>query len=274
MGSIANTALPLPMTSWRAALVLLAGIGCVVFGSGSGVAEERSVWRDHGEFVRLEPQDGGAAPNSHPVRMSAEQIIQALGDLKVKDPSRKKPFDLFTASQLRRLSQHLSEALAQARPSEDVTFASLGNQLGASGLKEPKVTTGRLFYSNGSLNLILGEVLAVARDEDNWARQSDQRSAPYAPGQRQTVSRFSAALFEKPGGAVYLHQPDRHDWMVFSSEAVSQAAPAQAPAGTPAGNDTARSVQERLQVIDDLRRRGIITEEEARAKRKQILDPL
>ena len=53
-----------------------------------------------------------------------------------------------------------ARALSQAGPNEDVTFVVVGQRKAVYGLaKQRKVTTGRVFYREGKLNIIFGKMI-------------------------------------------------------------------------------------------------------------------
>ena len=71
------------------------------------------------------------------MRVPAADLRRVLSEIMVRDATRG-PVGVFTEVQLARIVPHLSAALLQAQPSEDVTFVSLGNQPGALALDVPR----------------------------------------------------------------------------------------------------------------------------------------
>jgi len=188
-----------------------------------------------------------------------------------------------------------------------VVFAVVGVTKVLWGLtRSPAVTAGRGFVRNGELNLIFGEVL---RPVD---RYSGRQVEPFVPGLRASPRRLSASIVAGPG--VGFHEDAagvRPDWVVVklgdggrkpvpppdseSTERPAAPAPAIAAPTAPAegpgdsvsagggeirgervGEESpeAEAIGRRLGVVEELRRRGLISEEEYRAKRKEILDDI
>jgi hypothetical protein len=318
---------------------LSAGLGgCSVFDFGSGgegveQKVDKLIWRNRDSYVRLERQDvrkGRAVPpNAHPVNISPDRLENGLAKIEIKRSKKEGPIPLFTEWELESLSKHVSAGLAQARPDQDVTFSIVGWPKGERlGLKEPKLTTGRVFYQGGQLNLIFGEAHREANDQD-WPireHESDRRLDPYVPGMRSFTKRHEWELMAEPGSGI--HRPlgvKRTDWLVFAPQALAApptavsarggapaaaasevdqlrqelqqlrremqsgrsapggyyppAAPAQPaqtyappppPQAQPPGG-AGGSVQQRLLVLEDLWRRGLISDEEYETKRQKIL---
>ncbi len=240
-----------------------------------------TVWQGRDSYVRIERQDvprgQAVAPNSHPVDLAPGQIRNAFGAVYVRLPGDEEPSPVFNEAELEILGEQISKALARADPNRDVTFTILGRHAGPLRLPAPKVTTGRVFYRGGQLNLIFGAVQDDARIEDGILRLEDPRLRPYVPGTRASTTRHAWVLTVPPGrsGVYRVAGMNRDDWLVFTAEAMAQAPsalPERAPRGVapPAG----RSIQERLATLEDLRRRGLITEQEYRIKRQEILNAL
>jgi hypothetical protein len=259
---------------------------------GESHARTETLWRSHrGEYVRIEPQDiSGAqvAANDQPVHLTAGEIRGMLETLRVSpDGDAKSAIPVFAVRELDILSEKLSEGLAQARAREDIGFAVAGYRsvlFGAS--KEWQMTTGRVFFQGGKLNLIFRE---VHREYDD---KIEQRLHPPRPGSRAAaIKRAWRLLLEPPVTFADVAGASREDWVVIEAEAMPhRAAEAQAtPMGEPppvGGNqelpegvntvDLAdpKHIKERLMTLKRLRDTGVITEEEYCFKRRRILDEL
>ncbi len=311
----------------------LGGCAFLDFGSGQGIERkvDKVVWELRDNYVRLERQDvlkgKTLPPNAHPVNILADRLKTALAKIQVKHSNKDRPAPLFSEWELDQLSSHISAGLAEARPNQDVTFAIVGwHKGGLGGLKQPTVTTGRVFYQGGQLNLILGEAQRATETGENLTRQAqaDRRLDPYVPGMRGFTKRHDWVLVTEPGSGI--HRPpgtNRSDWVVLSPRALTAAptavsarggapaaaasevellrreleqlrrevrggagapgysypstAPAQ-PAQTYSPAPTAQvpgtadpNARQRLIVLDDLRNRGLISDEEYQVKRQRIL---
>lgn len=324
------------------------GIG----GGGDGIEQkvDKVVWKSRDSYVRLESPDSlkgaAVAPNAHPVSLDPPQLYNALQRIRIQQPDKEGSVPLFSEWELEQLSINIAKALAEASPKQDVTFAIVGWHKDFLGLKQPKLTTGRVFYQGGQVNVIFGEAHRDAKDID-WALQEhkgDRRLDPYVPGMRSFTKRHDWRLVTEPGSGIY-RPPGvkRSDWLVLTAQAFTvppaavavqrggqaPAAPAgggpeveqlrqeverlrqdlqrmqgqsyyppaagqgqgqgqgyyppagaPAPAAEPPAPPTANGiapkgpVQQRLIVLEDLRAKGLISEEEYQARRRQILSGL
>lgn len=278
-----------------ALLLLLPAIAVLLLLSpGTSPAREgKTIWQSRDQFVAIEKQDGeGTAANDHPAKLSAEQLRSMLESMEITETGKNKVLPVFNEPEREILVEMLREGLSLAGPKEDVTFAVIGQFPTLFGLaRERKVTTGRVFYRGGELNIIFGMVHRDFRDNE------DRRLAPFVPGSRtrpaEPGGRISASVGE-PGSTM-----KRGDWIVFSPASIGSspgtpgesAAPAMKPEPSerrPPVTDTTRkqeskpakqdkqgrTVEERLMLLNDLRNKKLITEEEYRTKRLEILNEL
>lgn len=239
-------------------------------------------------YVRIERSEApGQGGNSHPVALDPAQLRSALAKLKVKgglsdgDP-------VFSDAELDEIVPPLVSALAKAKPGEDVTFAVSGKRGALGAIQGRSVTSARMFYRNGQLNVIFGLVHNPFEQQlqaTGWLR-------PFTPGKRDAPLDASIAI--DPIGARHA-AAGRRDWVVFGEEALAAGragepagragtatpapgapAGAVAPAGTapaqPLTTDTQyQEVERRLKVLNRLKENGLISEEEYREKRRAIL---
>jgi Short C-terminal domain len=243
----------------------------LMLASTSHASKLRHLWQSSDQFVALELQDsvstGPVQPNDHPIELTLDRIIAILASIDIQATGDGKPEPLFTRSAVQVLAPHLLQGLRQASPKEDVTFAVIGLHGALHGLaKSPKVTTGRVFYKEGRLNIIVGLAQQEVRDRD------DRRLFPFTPGARQKASEGEWRLLAQPArkGCTL----ERKDWVIFSDEWQEPAAELSAPAQPGKGTNDGRTAAERLTALKDLRDKGLISEEEYQKKRAQILDGL
>jgi hypothetical protein len=275
-------------------LVLLAvclGIpGCATMKSGpGGDAFVKSLWQSRDQFVAIEKQDrqpGFTVPaNAHPTDISVDRLHSVLESIVVRIPGKEKTVQLFSDSVLKVMSEYIREGLALAAPDEDVTFAVIGHYPALMGLmNERKVSTGRVFCQDGQISIIFGDVMRDVKDNE------DRRLYPFLPGLRTAGEPRKWSLAAKQGMEDFTMK--RPDWVIFpiAGPAVPVAVPTilQGPdrAGTgskainpaetrekPAAANK-KSVEERLLMLNDLRNKKLITEEEYRVKRLEILNEL
>jgi membrane protein YdbS with pleckstrin-like domain len=115
------------------------------------------------------------------------------------------------------------------------------------------------------LNSQINEIVGGGRREpippDMQPR--DRYGAPYAQPERDDEGAHDTPPF---GVAAHAEQPERTPGGPAPSPAPA------APPGTPAPGTPASGIRDRLIELDDLRRRGIVSEEEFAAKKSELLD--
>jgi hypothetical protein len=249
----------------------------LMLSSTSRASDIQYLWQSRDQFVALERQDtvstGLAQPNDHPAELSLDRLTAILTSIDIRPAGGAKPEPLLTRPAVEALTPYLRQALQQASPNQDVTFAVIGLYSALSGLtKSPKVTTGRVFYKAGRLNIIVGLVQQEVRDRD------DRRLFPFTPGSRQKPSSGEWTLLTNTPLV-------RSDWMAFGEEWQSPVAPAAAveqrlpatqtaPVPPEKRNSDTRSPADRLTTLNELKNKGLISEEEYRSKRLEIMNGL
>jgi hypothetical protein len=264
----------------------------LLLSSVSQASDVRKLWESRDQFVALERSGTGIA-NDHPLELSPDRLTAILASIEVTTADSRSPQQLMTNQSLEALVPHLIQGFRQAEPGEDVTFAVIGLYTSAMGLaKSPKVTTGRIFYKEGRLNIIFGFV------QKDFNEREDRRLYPLTPGSRQKISEGEWGLLPQPGQGGY--SMVRRDWVTFRDDwraAVAQApvavqqapqpqavpvvvtpakpAPVQIVPDQPAKPDKGtRSPAERLTTLNELKDKGLISTEEYRDKRREILNGL
>ncbi|MFH1026550.1 MAG: hypothetical protein V1791_00965, partial [Pseudomonadota bacterium] len=173
-------------------------------------ADRRELWQSRDQFVALERQEsadnGLVAANDHPVEISLDRLTSILGSIKVRLADNEKPGPLFTLPAIQVLAPQMQKALKQAAPGQDVVFAVFGLHDALYGLaKSPRVTTGRVFFKAGKLNLIFGLVQKDVNERE------DRRLSPFTPGSRQMQARGEWTLLTDTPLV-------RGDWMAFGED--------------------------------------------------------
>lgn len=123
-----------------------------------------SIWKLQEQYVALTTQGkkGATYPaNSHPVALEGEDIQDALKSLELWDKGgffrNEDAHPVFTPAQAEMLGRFTAEALLKAKPDEDVIFTVRGyGSVAFDTLKDREWTSGRVFYADGKLNLIIG----------------------------------------------------------------------------------------------------------------------
>jgi hypothetical protein len=253
------------------------------------------LWSGDDQWVKIEPQDDpAAAPNDHPAQLDAEAITNALGALQVRlvdsDTGTESDRPVFTLEELGNLAPHVASGLAKAGPRQDVTFSTIDSRpLAAGGLiRKPGVNAGRLFYNDGRLNVIFGELQSDYRKKNVYGQRSEDFTAR-RQGSRGEATKQKWNLAARPG--LEFHSANdgaiRNDWVVIDtavarSEILAAPAPAPDAATAPAAAAESASktgtsdadLEQRLRKLKELRDKGLISEEAYRAKMQELLSEL
>jgi hypothetical protein len=179
-----------------------------------GTSDRTDVYRSNDDNVRLEPLESGVAPNSHPFVISAGQLRELLAPLKVSRAESIDNVPVFLNEELNTIVPPLMIALSKAGPNQDVTFA-VTSYRGLLGKYSPKsLTTGRLFVSGNTINLIFG-LMQLRLGSENLD------PAGVAPrivsGTRTRRVDTTVWKIDPVGG--YFHDR-RGDWVVFDRAAL------------------------------------------------------
>lgn len=270
-----------------ACTVMFLGQGCI----GSGVGPLKPVrpvcgtCEGQDRYVRLEvpgADSAGDRPASfaHPVTLSQPDWTAILGSLRIKRESKgllfavgKNPVEpVFTGDEIAFLSRALGQAFVLAKPEEWVVFAVMRPQ--TPEVRE--ITSGAWFAEGRTLHLRLANYrLAVTMEKDRelvWeypTRMTVRNDFELMPGDFQTV-------LKEPEKAIPFWRPTSYEVGIdYRALLLADATPPSAnqkPASTGQPPVSRQTVEERLQTLGQLKERGLITDEEYRAKRTQILD--
>ena len=217
-------------------------------------------------WVKLARGNAKLFPFEHPREIKTEDMARALGSLTYFQVSSyamtAKKGDvspLFTEADVAILAGPLCQALAAAGTEEWVDF-SLTIFRGPQFFGSFRQTDGVMFWKDGKLN--------VAFRNLNVKTEVGQTQNTYDPTRGYRASNH---LVEGPGRTI-----KAENWVVIDPDAVPAPAPVVAPSvpGAPPVAAPVRSAKERLQELDQLKKDGLITDEEYQQKRKQILDEI
>lgn len=269
------------------------------------------IWEGNDQAVVLAPQnDETAPPNDHPATVSALDVERMLAGLRLRHADQETdmpPVALFNADQIEILGEALATGLSRATPSQDVTFSIIGaHRLSPDAfVRRNRLTAGRVFFREGKLNVIFGELQSPYRKKNIYGRV-EQDFSPREYGSRTTMAEQESILIT--GTATRLHEGDgglRYDWVVFDPDAeraprspsteapepeeslpakVTGHAPAPAdptaadssdpPAGNPSAADGRGGIEQRLRILKRLREKGLLSEDAYRRKVDEILEEL
>ena len=208
------------------------------------------LWSANDQWVKIEPQDDPAAPpNDHPAQLASEAISTALAALQIRivdeDAGAETLRSVFTREELRNLAPRIASGLAKAGPQQDVTFSTIGSHPRTAGglIKDPGVNAGRVFYDDGKLNVIFGELQSGYRKRNVYGQRTEDFT-PRQQGSRTKAAEHKWALAPRPG--VELHSAEggvRNDWVAIDSAVVAVAPAAAAKTPTAAAPAATRSAE-------------------------------
>jgi hypothetical protein len=264
---------------WTSALALIAAITCAADTPRDVIV----IWSANDQWVKIEPQDDAAAvPNDHPAQLASEAISNALAALRIRavdeDGAAEAQRSVFTAEELRNLAPRIASGLAKAGPLQDVTFSTIGSHPRSTGglVKDPGVNAGRVFYSDGKINVIFGELQSGYRKRSVYGQRTEDFT-PRREGSRTKPVEHAWALAARPGVQLHSNGGVRNDWVEIDATAVasSTAAVSQAPAAaTPPAAKSGVDIEQRLKTLKELRDKNLISEEAYRAKMQELLSEL
>lgn len=230
----------------------------------------RVVYQEQFKNMLLVKREAGSQPNQHPATITPEELGRLLKPLTVRY-GKDKPEPLFSDDQpteLTTFATWLSDALTAAGPDQDIVF-HLPQTRGLWLLTEKMMLSGRAFVVDGKLNIIVAHVREGY--EGQWVRAGVLRK--FKPATRATKVLEDRELVARP--PVTLAQPGRGDWVQLDLSAVLQRQAAHRDAGAaPRAGDVVQprsSAAERLQKLQSLKDKGLISDEEYQSKRQQIL---
>lgn len=283
-------------------------------------AIDREIWKEGEQYVGLAARDAGAAPNQHPAELDVGDVRDALRSLELWEKGgllrEEQSTPLFTQGQAETLGRYLPEALARAKPDQDALFVVRGyGSIALDTLKEREWTSGRVFYVDGKLNLIIGS-FKIKKDrgkrnaEASYGVLNDYSDLYFDTGTRRERSAKMPGRVVSSAGVSFAGGDDgsRPDWIVID---VAKAALAYREGLVPedekkretsarqeaakltlerrqmreemarlrqelkqlksGGGASAQSVEERLATLQELKTKALISEEEYRRRRDEIL---
>lgn len=259
---------------------------CLVGQSCASVTQTPvSIQEEQDRFIRVEGRYGDVRREAnhrfdHPITIIPEDWRRILSSIRVQSHnegflfiSAKGPSEAaFSSEEISYLSPGFSKAFAEAHPDEFVVF----------GLARPRspditeITTGGWFVEGQRLHLILanyrqGVTMPQVRKR-LWQDPLLSNTSPsydLLPGDYQSVGQgkgVAALLGSNPPELLIDYRALIEGKPILQAPATAGSSPKEAE---PSG-----SLEDRLRTLKNLREQGLITEEEYRAKKKQLLDRL
>jgi hypothetical protein len=247
------------------AAVLMSACGSAGVTSDGGDKVVAYQYRKSDSFVRLERIEPGAPANSHPYRISTAALRQLLAGIQMEQSALLGSVPVFTQGELDEVASPLAAALEQAGPNEDVTFATSAPR-GLFGAYSRKAhTTGRVFAQDSKLNIVFGVV--HERFDDERYLGGGGRIPELIPGSRTKRVGYGWRLV--PGGGQLAGE--RADWVMFDQSAVPLVSTPSLPTPQSTQEGRFQEIETRLKLLEQLKAKGLITDEEYRERRRAIL---
>ena len=240
-------------------------------------------------FVRVEARYGDANPSgltrfNHPLELNEKEWTRLLESVWVRhDPGlftfasqEEAPIPAFTPDEIAFLSKSLGKAFTRAHPDEWVVFGL--SRARSADITE--VTTGGWFVEGERLHLMLANyryavTMSSVRQQlwDDPLHSTGSRSYTFAPGDYQSAALVGGGPLADLRGTSILQLAIDYKGLLKPPSAAkpAQKSDAPQPAVSPEqerGSDSAQKLRE----LKQLREEGVITEEEYRTKKKQLLE--
>ncbi len=239
-----------------------------------------------GRFVRLQPvsedsHTASARHFTHPFILPPEQWTALLGTLQIQRQAEGVLFrdppgpvlPALTPDDISYLSVALSEAFAQAQPHEMVVFGL--SHLNAYQMTE--ITTGGWFVEGPSMHVVLANYRQVVTMPGTrwllWERPLRADAGPHydwVAGRHQTLVRESSGLprlFSSPPSELRMAYP-----AILLGESVTDPPRQESPAPVAEIGPSSISIESRFHVLKRWHEQGLISEEEYRLKKQQLLN--
>lgn len=272
-------------------MFLTAGVGSLV--SVTSVEAATPITRavcdtceESGRFVRLQQvtEEGSSIHGRqfiHPFVLSPADWASLLNGLQVARQAEGVLFHdppgpvlhAFTPEEIEYLSVTLSQAFGQAKPQEMVVFGL--SRMNAYDMTE--ITTGGWFLEEGSLHLILANYRKAATMPSTRQLLWERPLRPDAGPRYDLIAGQHQTLVRNTGGWSGLFSPAPSELMlgyqaILTGEAIV-ASPSEEPSTPFSGVvPPSKSIEDRLRVLKRLHDQGLITEDDYRSKKQQLLD--
>lgn len=222
------------------------------------------VWK-FGEMsaIRTSPLPTGAESNQFPLQTNAESMTALLASIQYEG-GKGKFLPLFSRTELESLSPALVNALASARPNQDLLIMATARREGGM-LSLPQTVLATVFVRQNQLHVLVKEARA-----DMLSRFRSSHIKPVVEfssrGQSSTVKLQSEAGVN-----------ERADWLILPLNAQSISNAGQrtiVPSVSAVPENFYNEQAKRLQGLKMLREQSLISEEEYQSKRKAIIEGL
>lgn len=143
---------------------------CFLSSANALFENENIIWKSgYNQFVLVNFDAKKHGPNQHPVKLNVQEIDAALKSLTLRGEGfsgqDEQPEPVFTFLTAKRLAENIAKGLNQASPEQDLFFTVQSSKQKLLILTKKFVTSGRAFYRDGKLNIIIGDYEIALNDE-------------------------------------------------------------------------------------------------------------
>jgi hypothetical protein len=195
--------------------------------------DEDIVWSSGlNQYMKYEKQDSTKlGANEHPVELDQKQIANALNALEYtvkKMLTGETIKSVFTISQMNLLAKQFAKGFKNAKPGQDIIFVIEGINPKLLILTDKYFLTGRAFYKEGKLNIIIGDYNMVRNEAfEIYYDPSGRAALPYTfnfGSRSKRSNKFKGILLPAPGVENKVVQNKfRSDWFMLDVPLASQA---------------------------------------------------
>jgi hypothetical protein len=173
----------------------------------------KHIWKTREQYVSLAPSSVDSKkpvpPNAHPVVLQIDEVRDALKSMELWIEGgifrEEEAVRVLTDGQITSISRYLVEALAVAKPEEDVVFNIQGfGNVAFDVVREKYWTSGRVFYIDDRLNVIIGSY-QLRKDRGIKQAQAahgildDYQDINFDHGNRDDIARMPGRIVTTPG---------------------------------------------------------------------------
>jgi hypothetical protein len=231
------------------------------------------------QSTRIELYSDKAEPgnrNSHPITLEADQLSAALSRVRASSGETGEIIDLFPKKNCEESAARLAKELRGIDPDQELHLVSF-RQMGPFFSSKRNASGARVFMENGRLNLIFGQIdlfFSEFRDPDR----------PVPPmGSRKRAASLKGKILPSEGVTLV---EGRNDWVSIDLVSSAPPPPAVVPEAKGMGPEpdgklpktvikpNGKSIEEKLQILKNLKNKDLITEQEYADKKREIIDSL
>ncbi len=190
------------------------------------------IWKSgSNQYIKYEKQESNKfGANEHPVELDQKQIANALKALEYSEKkflTGKVIKSVFTLSQMNLFAKQFAKGLKNAKPGQDIIFVIEGTNPKLLVLTDNYFLSGRVFYKEGKLNIIIGDFNLVRNEAFELVYDPSRRAVPYTfnfGSRLKSSNKFKETLLSAPGVENQVIKGKfRRDWFMLDVALASQA---------------------------------------------------